>query len=62
MGAITLDGILRVEHDVLHDALTEWCGLNDEKATEDLQWLMGVNDMAHELIKRLEGKSGNDNG
>ena len=61
MGAITLDGILRAEHDVLHDALTEWCGMVKEDANEDIQYVMGVHDMADALIKRLEGKSGNGN-
>ena len=59
MGAITLGGILRAEHDVLHDAMTEWCGMVDDKAKEDLQYLFGVHDMADALIKALEGKSGN---
>ena len=58
MGAITLDGILRAEHDVLQDALTEWCGMVKEDANADMQYVMGVHDMAHELIKRLEGNSG----
>ena len=61
MGAITLDGILRAEHDVLHDALTEWCGMVKEDANADIQYVMGVHDMAHELIKRLEGKGGDCN-
>ena len=62
MGAITLDGILKAEHDVLHDALTEWCGMVKEDANADIQYVIGVHDMAHELIKRLEGDGGNDNG
>ena len=61
MGAITLDGILRAEHDVLHDAMTEWRGMVKEDASADIQYVMGVHDMAHELIKRLEGKDGNNN-
>ena len=61
MGAITLDGILMVEHDVIQTAFDEWLGQSD-KPMEDLQYVWGVHDMAHELIKRLEGKSGNDNG
>lgn len=56
MGAITLDGILRAEHDVLHDALTEWCGIVKDGANEDLQYVMGVHDMADALIEKLEGK------
>ena len=61
MGAITLDGILRAEHDVLHDALTEWCGMVKEDANADIQYVMGVHDMADALIKALEGKSGDHN-
>ena len=57
MGAITLDGILKAEHDVLHDAMTEWCGMVDDKAKEDLQYLFGVHDMADALVKVLEGKN-----
>ena len=60
MGAITLDGILRAEHDVLQTAFDEWLGQSD-KPMEDLQYVWGVHDMANELIKRLEGKSGNGN-
>ena len=60
MGAITLDGILRAEHDVLHDALTEWCGMNDDRAKEDVQYICGVHDMADALVKTLEGKNGSD--
>ena len=59
MGAITLDGILKAEHDVLHEALTEWCGMVKEDASADIQYVIGVHDMAHELVKRLEGDSGN---
>ena len=58
MGAITMDGILRAEHDVLHDALTEWCGMVKEDANADIQYVMGVHDMADALIKKLEGNSG----
>ena len=58
MGAITLAGVLRAEHDVLHDALTEWCGMVKERANEDLQYVFGVHDMAHRLITELEGKDG----
>ena len=61
MGAITLDGILRAEHDVLHEALTEWCGMVKEDASADIQYVMGVHDMAHELINRLEGNGGDHN-
>lgn len=61
MGAITLDGILKAEHDVLHDAMTEWCGMVKDDANAVIQYVMGVHDMANALVKRLEVKSGNDN-
>ena len=58
MGAITLDGILRAEHEVLRTAFDE-CLAMDDKTSEDLYWVMGVHDMAHKLIETLEGKDGN---
>ena len=58
MGAITLDGILRAEHEVINTALDEWLGQGD-KPMEDLQYVWGVHDMAHKLIETLEGKDGN---
>ena len=54
MGAITIDGILRAEHDVLHDAICGWCGIVDDRASQDLQYVCGVHDMAHKLIEMLE--------
>lgn len=59
METITLDGILRAEHDVLQTAFDEWLGQSD-KPMEDLQYVWGVHDMAHRLIDKLEGKNGND--
>ena len=62
MGAVTLDGILRAEHDVLHEAFGDWLGTTD-RPMEDLQYVWGVHDMAQRLIDTLEGKDGNsDNG
>lgn len=55
---VTLNDVLRMEHDVLHDALNEWCGMNDDKAMEDLQYLCGVHDMAHKLIEKLVDEDG----
>lgn len=60
MGAITLDGILRAEHDKLKEASDEWLGMSSERANEDLQWVLGVIDFADALIEKLEGKNGND--
>ena len=59
MGAITLDGVLRAEHDTLKRAIDEWLGAGDHPA-EDLQWVMGVNDLASYLIEML--KNGDANG
>jgi hypothetical protein len=55
MGAITLDGILRAEHEVLRTAFDEWLAMGDHPG-EDLYWVMGVHDMAHKLIDKPEGK------
>ena len=60
MGAITLDWILRVEHDKLKEASDEWLGMSDDRAKEDLQWVLGVIDFADALIDKLEGKNGGD--
>ena len=57
MVAIMLDGILGAEHDVIQTAFDEWLGQSD-KPMEDLEYVWGVHDMAHKLIKVLEGKNG----
>ena len=57
MGAITIDGILRAEHDTLRQAFDEWLWQSD-KPMEDLQYVWGVHDMANKLIEML----GADNG
>lgn len=56
MGAITLDGILRAEHEMIRTAIDEWIGLGD-KPNEDLQWLLGVSDFADKLISDMEGNN-----
>jgi hypothetical protein len=53
MGAITLDGVLRAEHDTLKKAVDEWLGTIDDKANEDVAWVMGVNDLASTLVEML---------
>ena len=54
MGAITLEGVLRAEHDMLQRASDEWLGMgNDPK--EDLQWVLGVLDFANKLVEMIEG-------
>ena len=62
MGAITLDGILRAEHDKLKEASDEWLGMSRDGANDDLQWVLGVIDFADALIDKLEGKDGNSDG
>lgn len=56
MSALTLDAILRAEHDALKEAADEWLGISgtDRRASEDLQWVIGVNDFATRLIAILE--------
>ena len=60
MGAITLDGILRVEHELTCEGLMN-SGNQDIDLRDTYNYIFGINDFANELIKKLEGKSGNDN-
>lgn len=53
MAAINIGGILRAEHDLMHEALTEWVGLDNDHADRDLQYLWGIHDLADKLIKEL---------
>lgn len=46
--------ILKAEHTVMHEALTTWIGLKHEAANEDVQYLWGAHDLAHNLLKELE--------
>jgi hypothetical protein len=61
MGAITLDGVLRAEHDTLKKAVDEWLGPIDDKANEDCAWVMGVNDLASTLVEMLNGGESDGN-
>lgn len=54
MGAITLDGVLRAEHDTLKTAVDEWLGMVNDRASEDIAWVMGVNDFASTLVEMLK--------
>ena len=54
MSAISLDSILRAEHDILHESLCNWCGLNKDDAMQDIYYLQGVHDMAHKLMEKLD--------
>lgn len=53
MVAINIGDVLMAEHEVMHEALTEWVGLNTEHADRDLQYLWGIHDLADKLIKEL---------
>ena len=55
MGAITLDGILRAEHDLICETLM-CTGTADADIRDGFQYIFGINDFANELIKKLEGK------
>lgn len=61
MSALTLGAILRAEHDALKEAADEWLGISgtERGASEDLQWVMGVNDFATRLIAILEDDGDN---
>ena len=54
MGAMTVDGVLRAEHEVMDQAFTDWIGQTD-KPGEDLQYLWGIHDLASRIIAQLEG-------
>ena len=57
MGAITLDGILRAEHELICEGLMN-SGNQDIDLRDTYNYIFGINDFANELIKKLEGKSG----
>lgn len=52
MGAVTLGGVLRAEHEVMNQAFSDWIGQTD-KPGEDLQYLWGIHDMAEKLVKMM---------
>ena len=54
MGTLTVNGVLRAEHEILHEALVEWAGQSPERAMEDLEYFSGVVDLAEKLINELE--------
>lgn len=56
MSAINRGGVLAAEHDLLRDAFDEFLGLNNDEARSDLQYVMGVHDMASRIIDILDGK------
>lgn len=57
MSAITLDGILRAEHDLIAEALMT-CKDNADDLRDNYNYIFGVNDLAEKLINTLEGKHG----
>ena len=54
MGAVTVGGVLRAEHEVMNQAFSDWIGQTD-KPGEDLQYLWGIHDLAQRIIAQLEG-------
>lgn len=56
MSAINKGGVLAAEHDLLHDAFDEFLGLDNNDVRSDLQYVMGVHDMASRIIDILDGK------
>lgn len=56
MSSINKGGVLAAEHDILRDAFDEYLGLNNDEARSDLQYVMGVHDMASRIIDILDGK------
>ena len=60
MGAITLDGILKAEHDIIVETL-----INTKETDTDIRdsfsYIFGVNDVANELMRKLEGNGGDHN-
>ena len=59
MGAITADGVYRVEHDLISKALMNSGTSNDDRL-ETFDYIFGVNDMAEQLLKELK-VNGNTN-
>ena len=51
MRFVSPEDVYRLEHEVMHDAFTEWVGMDGAKVGEDLQYLCGVHDMAHKLAE-----------
>lgn len=49
--------ILRAEHDVMHNAISDWIGMNNDSAKEDLQYLIGIHNMADKLIEAVVAES-----
>ena len=62
MGAITMEGILRAEHDMIKAAYEEWAlECPAERMSEVVYYLNGVNDFAQRLIDTLGGANGDHN-
>ncbi len=56
MSSINKGGVLAAEHDILRDAFDEYLGVDDNKSWADLQYVLGVHDMASRIIDILDGK------
>ena len=46
--------VLYLEHNIMHEAMCEWVGVDREHAMEDLNYLQGVHDFAHGAVEALK--------
>jgi uncharacterized protein (DUF1015 family) len=53
MKTIALYDIYKAEHEVISKA-DEWIGMNPDKASEDIDYILGVHDLAKELIEMVQ--------
>ena len=43
-----------LEHNLMHEAMCEWVGINREQAMEDINYLQGVHDFAQKVVEKME--------
>ena len=53
MKTIALYDIYKAEHEVISKA-DEWIGTNPDRASDDINYILGVNDLAKELIEMAQ--------
>lgn len=55
MKCFTAEDILKLQHDLIRDlCIWDWIAESDKEGMKLAAYIQGVNDMAAELIKRLE--------
>ena len=59
MGAITLGGVLKAEHDLIAEAIMT-CADKAESIRDNYNYVFGVNDLAEKLINQLGYKDGSN--